>query len=128
MNIIWVLGIALIGIMGSLMLRRFSPETAQLLPLAALLLLFFALLPRLDEIVSAVRALSEQAGIPESSLSLVLRGSGICLITRIASGICTDCGQKNLGEVVDYCGQIAVVSLAVPLVSELAQQILAADF
>ena len=62
-----------------------------------------------------------------SVLSPVLRGIGILLITRFASGVCSDNGQKALGETVEYCGQIFVVSLALPMILDLVQKIMEAD-
>ena len=128
MNLIWVVGVAFVGISGFLLLRQYVPQTAQFLSFAAVLLLLAALLPHLEEIVSAIGTLGQQAGIEESSLGLVLRGIGIGLVTRVASGVCIDCGQRSLGETVDYCGQIAVVSLAVPMILELANRIMDMDF
>lgn len=128
MNVVWVMGVALVAVIGMQFLRRASPESAQFLPLAAVVLLLLGLLPQLEEIVTAIRDLGQQAGVAESSLGLVLRGVGIGFVTRLASGVCNDCGQKALGETVDYCGQIAIVSLAVPLVLDLAQRISETDF
>lgn len=128
MNLTWVVGVAFVGVIGFLFLRQYVPQTAQFMTLAAILLLFAALLPQLEEILSAIGTLGQQAGIDEPSLNLVLRGIGIGLVTRIASGVCVDCGQRALGETVDYCGQIAIVSLAVPMILELAKRILDAEF
>ena len=128
MSLTWVVGVAFVGIIGFLFLRQYLPQTAQIMTLAAVLLLFAALLPQVEEILSAIETLGQQAGIDEPSLSLVLRGIGIGLITRVASGVCFDCGQRTLGETVDYCGQIAIVSLAVPMILELAKRILDAEF
>ena len=124
MNPLWVVGVAFVGIFGFLLLRQSMPQTAPFLPVAAILLLFAALLPQLEEILSAAVRIGEQSGMDDSSLSLILRGIGIGLVTRVASGICFDCGQRSLGETVDYCGQIAIVSLAVPMILKLAEGIL----
>ncbi len=128
MNLAWVMGVALIAVVGSQFLKRFSPESAQLLPLTAVVLLLLALLPQLETIVTAVRDLGQQSGLGDNAVGVVLRGVGIGLVTHIASGVCNDCGQRALGETVDYCGQIAIVSLAVPMILDLAQRILDADF
>ncbi|MBO5213186.1 MAG: hypothetical protein J6B86_00235 [Clostridia bacterium] len=128
MNFTWVVGIALVGVIGFQLLRRYSPETASFLPLTSVILLLFALLPQMETILSALQELGQKSGIEDGSFALILRGVGIGFITQIASGICCDCGQKALGETVDYCGQIAIVSLAVPLILELAGRILETEF
>jgi stage III sporulation protein AD len=87
-----------------------------------MLLYFFTAAP-LKEILSVLSDLSARAGISAGSLSVVFRGLGISLLTRFASGVCVDCGLRSLGETVDYCGQIALALLALPLVSDLVQTV-----
>ncbi len=123
MNLFWVVGVALIAVISMRFLSRYAPEYAQFLPLIAAVLLLLALLPRVGDALSAVQNLGLQSGIEDNSLGLIFRGLGIALITRFAAGICIDCGQKTLGDTVEYCGQIAIVSLALPLISDLAQRI-----
>lgn len=128
MNVVWVVGVSLVGVIGFQFLRHYVPEFASFLPLAAVVILLVALLPQLDTIVSAIRDLGQKSGIEDHSVGLILRGIGIGLVTKIASGVCNDCGQRALGETVDYWGQLAIVSLAVPLISDLAQRILETEF
>lgn len=128
MSAAWIMGIALIAVFGSQFLRTRVPELFQFLPVAAIVILLFALLPSLESIVTAIQDLGQQASLEADSVGLILRGVGIGLVTRLASGVCVDCGQKALGETVDYCGQIAIVSLAVPLILDLAQRILETEF
>lgn len=123
MNMLFVMGIAFVAVIGAQFLRQASPEIAPFFPLAAIVLLLLAVFPQIGNIVISIQDLGKRAGIPDSSVLLVLRGVGIGLVTRVASGVCNDCGQRSLGETVDYCGQIAIVSLAVPLVMELAQRV-----
>ena len=127
MNLTWVFGVALIALTGVTLLRSSAPEISQFLPFAAIVLLWLALMPAAGEILNVIRDLSGGVGLPETSLNVVLRGLGIGLVTRIASGICNDCGQRALGDTVDYCGQIAVVSLAVPFVAEVAKKIVESE-
>ena len=128
MNLLWVFGVAAVGVFGFLFLRRSTPEFAQLLPLMGVVLLFLALMPSLEKILSVILDLGEQSGLGNESISLIFRGVGIGLVTRLASGVCYDCGQRILGETVEYCGRIAVVSLAVPMICSLAQKITEIEF
>ncbi len=128
MNILWVFGIVFVSLFAYLFFRKAQPEFSQLLPLAAAVLIFLFLLPQLEEIVTFVHALADQAGIPDSSVEVIFRGVGICLITRTASGFCVDCGQRALGDTVDYCGQIALVLLALPFLTQLAERLISGEF
>ena len=128
MNILWVAAVGLVALFSVGFLRRYAEEYAQFIPLIATLMLLAAVLPYLGEIISFVSFLGEQSGVSPSSLGLVLRGLGIVFVTRFASGICIDSGQRTLGETVEYCGQIAVISLALPLIFDLVQTITDTEF
>ncbi len=128
MNPVWVFGVALVAVFGGLALRRYSPEMAPLLPLMGMVLLFSAVLPLVGSVLSAVTDLGQRSGLDSDSIGLILRGVGIVLVTRLAAGVCNDNGQRALGETVEYCGQIAIVSLAVPLIVDLAQKMMEVKF
>ncbi len=128
MNLIWIFGVALISLFASRILQRSSLEISQFLPLVGILLLLSALLPSLESILDSLQQLGQQAGLDSSSIGLVLRGVGIGLITHLAAGVCNDNGQRALGETVEYCGQIAIVSMAVPLISDLAKKLMEVKF
>lgn len=116
------------ALLGYLFLRSSSSGIASLIPIAALILLISASLPQLLDILQTVRALGEGGGVDFSSVSTVLRGLGIALITRFASDVCLDCGQRSLGDAVDYFGQVAIVSLAIPSVLTLVEKITGMDY
>ena len=123
MNPLTVVGIALLSVLCFSVLRGISPEFASVFILSSMMLLYFFAAAPLKEILSVLSDLSARAGISAGSLSVVFRGLGISLLTRFASGVCVDCGLRSLGEAVDYCGQIALALLALPLVSDLVQTV-----
>ena len=124
MNVYSIAGIALLAVFGALWLRQCSGEFSQLLPVFAIGMLLLSVMPQLLDLIENIRDLSQQAGVENGSLSVVFRGVGIALLTKFASGICYDSGQRTLGETVEYCGQIAVISLALPMILSLAEQFL----
>ena len=128
MNFTWIFGIILVAVFGSHLLRRVGGEFSQFLPLMAIVLLFGALFPSLELILESIHSLGQQAGIDAASIGAVLRGVGVGLITRLAAGVCFDGGQRALGETVEYCGQIAIVSMAVPYLSDFVEKLLEVEF
>ena len=127
MSILTVVGMVFVAFLGTVFLRYCSSPFATLLPVVAAIVVLGMILPRIKEILEGVSTLSQGVGVDASVLSPVLRGIGILLITRFASGVCSDNGQKALGETVEYCGQIFVVSLALPMILDLVQKIMESD-
>lgn len=124
MNAGWVLGVVLLSCFGAALLKQGSPSISALLPLAGLILLMFAALPVLEEILNFVKVLGGQAGILPERISLILQAAGLSLGAQLLADYCSDCGQKTLGDGVLFCARIGIVSLALPLVSELAESVL----
>ena len=123
MNVIFVVGIAFMALVCARVLQNFGASAGAVVSTVAIVLLLFVVLPVVGEILAAVRGLGLRAGLEDESLSTIFRGLGIALVTKFAAGICQDSGQKSLSETVEYCGQIALVALAVPMIMELAQRI-----
>lgn len=120
---LWIFGIAFLSVVAVSFLRHSSPEFAQLFPVAAVILLLSVLMPTLIFVLSAAGDLADRAGIAGEAVGVVLKGAGIGLVTHFGAGICNDCGQRALGEAVGYCGQVATVALAVPMILQLADKI-----
>lgn len=121
MSILSVVGGAACAVIGILLLRRYSLEFAQLMPIAASVILLLALVPQIATVLDGVRELADLSLLDPTALEPVFRGIAILLLTRFASSVCYDCGQRSLGETVDYCGQIALVTLCLPYVLDLAR-------
>ena len=115
MNVLSVAGIALAAVISFLFLRGTSSPLSSILPLAAGVLILLYLMPDLLSLLQTAEQFGTEGGVDSDGISRVFRGLGIALIARFASGICVDCGQRALADAVDYFGQIAIVSLALPL-------------
>ena len=123
MSILSAVGIALVAVVGFLFLRGFSSSLSSLLPLAAVVLIFLVLMPDLAEIMRTAEQFGTEGGLEEESIFAVFRGLGIMLISRFAAGVCVDCGQRSLADAVEYFGQLAIVSLAIPFLLTLMNNI-----
>ena len=128
MNVLWIPGVVLTCVILVLILRRDAPEFGQLIPIVAAVLLASILLPNLRDITELITAIGESAGVSGESVTRVLKGIGIGLVTNFSVGVCMDCGQRALGEIVEYCGRIATVSLALPIILSFVQEILELSF
>ena len=122
MNITLVAGVALVALICVRVLQCFGSFGVLSVSLVGVVVLLLIALPSVGEILSSLRELALAAGVDSAGIGLVLRGLGIALITRFAAGVCRDCGQKTLSETVEYCGQVALVALALPTVMEMAKK------
>ena len=58
-------------------------------------------------------------GVALSAFSLMLKALGIAFVSKFCSDICRDCGEATLAGGVESVGKIAIISLCIPVVSEI---------
>lgn len=119
LTIYTLIAIALISLALIMLLKQYRPELALLASVASALILLIYGVAKSGEIISAVRTMTEQAGIDEQNVMLVLKALGICYIVQIAKDICADSGQTALADRIDFIGKVTVVAMSLPMLTQI---------
>lgn len=90
-------------------------EFGVLLALAACAAVGTLLVQMLQPLISFARELSEQTGLESGLLAPLWKVLGITMICRLGAAVCTDAGQKALGELVQRGGEVLALCAALPL-------------
>ena len=124
-----LLKVAALGILAALLvtvLKKQSPETALLLSLMACVLIALLLVDTFKPLLHFFEKLHQQTGLSDGLLAPMAKAVGIGLLTQISSTVCTDAGQGAIARLIELCGGILTLSVALPLfeaVLELIQSI-----
>ena len=113
-----LLKVAALGIMAALLvtvLKKQSPETALLLSLAVCALIALLLVDALRPLLRFFEKLHKQTGLQEGLLTPMAKSVGIGLLTQISSTVCADAGQGAIARLIELCGGILALSVALPL-------------
>lgn len=102
------------AILGTLLKKR-SAELALLLTVAACVLIAILLLDLAKPILEFLSKLRNIAGLEKEIMTPMLKTIGIGLITQIGAGICTDAGESAIGKLIEVCGGILALYVALPL-------------
>ena len=122
MNEIFTLaGIAIIACGFVLLLKQYKPEYAFGAALAAGILLLLNVIMIFSSIFDEIKQLVSVSGIESKNFSILLRCLGICMVTKIASETCKDCGQGSISSKIDLCGKVVILASAIPLFSEIIE-------
>ena len=119
MGICALIALVLISLALILLLKQYRPEFALLASVTSALILLIYGIAKAGEIISAVRSLTERAGIDEQNVLLVLKALGICYIVQIAKDVCADSGQTALSDRIDFIGKVTVVAMSLPLLTQI---------
>ena len=119
MGICALIALVLISLALILLLKQYRPEFALLASVTSALILLIYGIAKAGEIISAVRSLTERAGIDEQNVMLVLKALGIFYIVQIAKDVCADSGQTALSDRIDFIGKVTVVAMSLPLLTQI---------
>lgn len=93
----------------------------MLLSLAVCTMVLLVAVNFLKPVVELIKLLQETAGLDHQLLETVLKAVGIGLIAELAGLLCSDAGNAALGRAVEMLATVAVLWLAIPLITQLLE-------
>lgn len=116
-------GVAIVGAALGLLLKKNEPALAYTLAAAVTGTVLLLALGMIESAAGSATELAEAAGISAAELITVLRALGISVITRIASGLCSDAGNSAAASAVQICGAAAIIFVSLPLMKTVMAEI-----
>ena len=107
--------IAVVGVVLGAVVKKTHKELALLLSIACCVLIGVFLLKLIDPVLDFFVKLRNMAGLDRELLSPVLKVVGIGLLSQITSGICSDAGESAVSSLIELCGSILALYVALPL-------------
>ncbi|MCD5407589.1 MAG: stage III sporulation protein AD [Desulfotomaculum sp.] len=124
MEIMQIIGIALITTILAGVVKFGNKEIGVLISLAAGLIIFGMMLGHISAIFQVLRDLANQANISMIYLGTILKIVGIAYIADFGAQICRDAGEGALATKVEFAAKILVLVLAVPIIVAVLQALL----
>jgi stage III sporulation protein AD len=118
------LGIALVATVLLTILRMERPELAVLFGTAVGILLFIMVLQRLGVVLQQFQGLTARAGVEPFYLGTVFKVIAVAYLTGFGAQICRDAGEGALAMKVELAGKVAILILAVPVMTAILQLLL----
>ncbi|HBB71057.1 MAG TPA: hypothetical protein DCZ71_00420 [Ruminococcus sp.] len=107
----------------AVILRQYCREQSMLAALAACAGILAGSLLFISPVVSEVISIFDEAGVPESCVTLVFKAAAVCCITQITCELCSDCGESAIAAAAGIWGRGALTFMALPLVKLLLERI-----
>ena len=122
MNIIFkIVGIAMVSVVLCLFVAKENKDLAILLSIAACCGIFLYAGNALSSVMTFVNELHAIGDLNKEFLSILIKATGIGLVTEISVLICTDSGYAALGKTIQLVGAIAIICTSLPLFSALLE-------
>ncbi|MEW6545635.1 MAG: stage III sporulation protein AD [Bacillota bacterium] len=126
MELVQVVGFALVVTVILVVLRQQRPDMAVLLSVAAAAAILFFLVDRIWQAVGLLQDLAARAGVRDTYVQILLRVMGIAYLAELGSQVCRDAGEGAMATKVEMAGKIIILILAIPIVRALADAVLGA--
>ena len=117
MEILKIIGIGFLTLMVTIILKENKKEYAiySVLIGGAIILLYS--MGTIKTIVDFARRISVNLNYNNKFITLILKITGIAILTEYAVSICKDSGENAIANKIDFASKIIVISLSIPIIS-----------
>lgn len=123
MEICKIVAIGIISVILIAYLKTVNSEIAVIAGVASGLLIIILSLTYVKEFVAFFSELSGKGGLDGSVFKLSLKIIAISYLVDFSSGVASDFGQAALGEKIQFAGKVIMITLAMPLISEMIRTV-----
>lgn len=124
MEIIQIVGIGLTGVMIAGILKEYKPEFKMYISITVGIIIFFLAADKLSEFITLILTLSSKLKVNNTFITILLKITGISILTEFAVSICKDSGESAIASKIDLGGKIIILSMSVPIITSLLETLL----
>ena len=115
-----LLPFAVISAVTAVILKKYKPEYSLAVGVMAVITVIASAISLLSPAVTLMSQLSSALPNGDENLSILLKCTGLSVLSETASNICEDCSEHALSKTVTLAGRVAVLITALPLFYSLA--------
>lgn len=123
-EIIKIVGIGLIALVIVIILKQYRPEYAIYVSIIAGILILFLAMEKLSGIINLLQSISDKTYINKQFLGILLKITGIAIITEFAVSICSDAGEKAIATKMEIGSKVIIIAMSIPIISSLLELII----
>ena len=121
MDIIKIIGIALIALIIIIILKQYRPEFAIYISILTGILIILLVTDKLTDIIQLLNSIASKASINTEFLTLLLKITGIAFLAEFAVSICRDAGEAAIASKVEISSKIIIIAMSIPIISALLE-------
>ena len=120
-EIIKIIGIGLISLIIIIVVKQYRPEFAIYISIISGILILLISLQKMGQVVTLIQSISEKAGINGKFLSILLKITGIAILTEFAVSVCKDSGESAIASKIEMGSKVIIISMSIPIISSLLE-------
>lgn len=124
MEILQIVGIALIGTFIALILKQQQPTFAMFISIFVGIVIFLFVAEKISFIVQTVNKIAQETNINMIYFTTLLKVIGISYIAEIATQITKDAGQNSMASKIEMAGKVLILGMAIPIITAIIQLVI----
>ena len=122
-EIIKIVGIGLIALVIAIILKQYRPEYTIYVSIVAGILILMFTMNKITGIINLLKSISDKTYINKQFLGILLKITGIAIITEFAVSICSDAGEKAIASKIEIGSKVIIIAMSIPIISSLLELI-----
>lgn len=123
MTILKVVGIAILGLVCAGLLKEIKPSFAVFTSVITGLIILFSIIPELQSLISEFKKIAEVANVDGPMILTVIKVIGIGYVAEFTATLCDDYGSPSIAKKVLFAGKIIILTLSLPIASNIITSI-----
>ena len=124
MDIIKIIGVGLIALIIIIIVKQYRPEFTMYVSVAAGIIILLLVMDKLSAIINLLTNLANRTSINNEFIFLLIKITGIAILTEFAASVCKDSGETAIASKVDMGGKIIIIAMSIPIIASLLETIL----
>lgn len=121
MNIVKVCAFCMIAVILILTVKEHNKSIAVLLSLVASIGVLLYVIANMQSVFDILETLVNKSKVESKYLLLILKVAGISYLVEFGKNVCCDSGESALGTKLELAGKLTIVTLTIPILSEMLE-------
>ena len=117
MEIVKIIGIGFLTLIITIILKETKKEYAIYAVLIGGAIIIFYSMDMVKSIIDFIQELSHNSNYNNAFISLLLKITGISILTEYAVSICKDSGEAAIASKIELGSKIIIISMSIPIIS-----------
>jgi stage III sporulation protein AD len=123
MDIFKIIGIGFITLFATIILREYKKEYVVYVLIIGGILIMINSIELINSIITFIDEFASKTEY-QSFIKLLLKITGIAIITEYAVCICRDSGENSIATKIDFGSKVIIISLSIPVISQTMESLL----
>ena len=107
-----------------MILKQYKPEFVIYVSLLAGALILSLIFSKISGIFELINNLASKISIHQEFIILLIKITGIAILTEFAVSICKDSGETAIASKIDMGGKVIIISMSIPIIAGFLETVL----